>query len=613
MKSIALRRRASAAAFLMLWSVLPACADDLSGTVREAGTSLPIEGAVVSLQASNIRTTTAADGSYTLAGVSGSNLVIVAAKRGYFNTSTTASTPAVGIDILLDPVPQADDPNYVLEAPETCASCHPNQYNEWLGTAMADAGLNTWVHDVYNGTGTSGGMGGFVYTRDSIFAGSNPNSECASCHQPELWIDAPFDRMENPLDAGYPTTPVVHGISCEVCHKIADVDVAKVNFPGIFPGAVTFTRPQGPSFAQVQYGVLADTSFSAPSLMRPSYQPQIVAETCAACHQDKNDPNENHTYDGVISEPTYLEWAASPYGDVNSPLYANCVDCHMPPSGETTICTVSPVTRDPNTVRSHTIEGTTPYYLENAVEMVVHTGHDGDTVSVDVSITNHNTGHHVPTGVTIRNMILLVEAWRESDGQPLAYAGTQTVHDLGGVGDAAQGYYAGLPGKFFSKVNHNSSGQGPTFFTDATGIQFDNRIPALATDDSFYIFTAPGSGGDIHVRVRLIYRRAFRFLVDAKQWTEDGHGNPLADLAPPHFGHPMEIVEQVVTVPSADFDGDGDVDISDFAVFAQCFGGTFNPPGPVCPPGVDADLDGDGDVDLTDFARFAQRFTGASF
>jgi hypothetical protein len=60
-----------------------------------------------------------------------------------------------------------------------------------------------------------------------------------------------------------------------------------------------------------------------------------------------------------------------------------------------------------------------------------------------------------------------------------------------------------------------------------------------------------------------------------------------------------------------DFDGDGDVDLADFALFGQCFGGANLPPAGACPPGVDADLDDDGDVDLSDFAAFAQNFTGA--
>ena len=61
-----------------------------------------------------------------------------------------------------------------------------------------------------------------------------------------------------------------------------------------------------------------------------------------------------------------------------------------------------------------------------------------------------------------------------------------------------------------------------------------------------------------------------------------------------------------------DFDGDGDVDLTDFFILQLCFGGSNNPPGQFCPPGVDADLDGDGDVDLADFIIFQQNFTGSS-
>jgi hypothetical protein len=361
----------------------------------------------------------------------------------------------------------------------------------------------------------------------------------------------------------------------------------------------------------VQYGLLGDTSYSAPMFMRGSYQPQLAAEVCAACHQDANDPAENHTYTGVISEPTYTEWVVTPYADPQSPLYRSCVSCHMPPTGETQLCTIAPVTRDPATIRSHRIEGTTPYYLENAVELDLAVQHDGSDITVDVTITNSLTGHHVPTGVTVRNMILLVEAWREVDGQPLVYTGAQTVHELGGVGDPAQGYFAGLPGKLFAKLIRDAEGNSPTFFTDADAIVFDNRIPALDSDVSMYSFAVPDLGGEVHVRARLIYRRSFRALTDAKQWTEDGHGNPLADMQPPHYGHLMESAETVLNVPSPDFDGDRDVDLSDFAVFALCFNGANAPPAESCPAGANADFDGDGDVDLVDMAALAAAFTGS--
>ncbi len=322
-----------------------------------------------------------------------------------------------------------------------------------------------------------------------------------------------------------------------------DVDTSKINYPGIFPGAVTFNRPDPGE--QVMYGLLADVDYES-GQMRASYQPQLAAEVCAVCHHDANDPDENHTFSGVISEPTYMEWLASPYGDPGSPCYMSCVDCHMPQAASNQVCSV-----DPTRIRSHEILGTTAKYLENAVNLDMAAAQVGSSLNVSVSIANTATGHHVPTGVTVRNMILLVEAWEEGKDpltDPLVHLGSQVVHDLGGIGDPAQGYFAGLPGKSFAKVNHDANGHGPTFFTDATGIEFDNRIPALASDTTTYRFLLPDYDANIHVRARLIYRRAFRFLVDAKAWTEDGHGNALEDVTAPDFGHLMASSEEVLAI-----------------------------------------------------------------
>lgn len=525
----------------------------VSGFVYEEGSNTPIDGALVTLQTTSTRTTTAADGSFSLPGATGAGLVIVGAHKGHFNGSVTVSSPVSGVQIHLAVVAQEENPAYSFVDPLTCGACHPNQYQQWNGSPMAKAGPNTWVYDIYDGTGTPGGMGGFVYTRDSRFAESNPNSECASCHQPEPWIEDPFKALDdiNSLSVG-----AMHGISCEVCHKVGDIDETKTNFPGIFPGTVSFTRPES---GQVQYGVLGDSNYHLGGMMRSSYQPQLTAAVCAACHQDKNDPDEDGDFEeanGVISEPTYLEWLDSPYGDLESPFYADCVDCHMPSYGATTVCSVldPPLVRDPETIRHHRIEGTTPPFLDNAVDLRLNAHRADGVFEVEVQIENNQTGHHVPTGVTVRNMILLVEAWREEDGLVLGHLGSQTVHDLGGIGDPALGYYAGLPGKFFAKHNHDINGNGPTFFTDATGILFDTRIPALATDTTRYTFEIPEGIGTYHVRARLIYRRAFRFIVDAKGWVEDGHGNPLEDVAPPYYGHLMEEAEWVFTPASVESD-----------------------------------------------------------
>ena len=579
----------------------------VSGVVLDRATQAPISDALVTVQTTQVRTSTGPDGSYELLDANGSDLAIVAAKVGYFNASVTVNSPATLAKIELDSVPQDDDSNYEFAEPVTCGGCHPQQLAQWTDSPMALAGSNTWVYDIYNGQGTAGGMGGFVYTRDSAFKDSNVNSECAACHQPEPWIEEAFP--EPPADPVFKALDdfaslsegSLHGISCEVCHKMANIDESKKNFPGIYPGVVTMTRPQGPEFLQVQYGVLGDTDYQLPNSMRPSYQPQLVSEACAACHQDKNDPDENHDFEeanGVISEPTYLEWLATPYADPESPLHASCADCHMLSAGATMASGGFAPTydRDPETIRNHRIEGTTPAYLENAVEMVLQCEVVDDTIEAQVSITNNQTGHHVPTGVTIRNMILLVEGWREEDGMPLMHTGSQTVHELGGVGDPAQGYYADLPGKFYAKINEAANGQGPTFFTDAVAIQSDSRIPALATDVTNYTMVVPPGSGALHVRARLIYRRSFRFLVDAKGWTLDGHGNPLEDILPPYFGHLMEEEEWLLFAPfrRGDCNGDGDEDLSD-AVFHLGFLFTGGDPSD-CPEACDVNDDSFEDI-----------------
>jgi len=536
------RRRFFALAVVV---VVPASAHaSISGTVYDGATQQPIAGAIVTQQATAVRDTTASNGTYSLPSV-GTNLVITAAHEGYYTGSTEASSPAIGADILLENVPPSDDPAYDFLSPETCGMCHPAQLDQWTSSPMANAGINTWVYDLYDGSGTPGGLGGFVYTRDSELADTNPASDCASCHQPEPWVQSPFRALE---DFGSLTEGALHGVSCEICHKIAHVDETRMNYPGVYPGFVTLTRPDHMTQQQVQYGVLGDADFAIPSLMRGSYQPQLVAQTCGACHQDKNDPDEDGDFEeenGVVSEPTFVEWLESPYGNPSSPLYETCAHCHMPSYGATSACTIldPPLVRDPETIRQHRIEGTTPAYLDNAASLSLECALDANEIDARVIIVNDRTGHHVPTGVTVRNMILLVDAWREEDGEPLTHLGTQTVHDLGGIGDPLQGYYAGLPGKLYAKVAHDAGGAGPVFFTEATGILFDNRIPALAADTTRFRFAVPSGGGTLRVRARLLYRRTFRALIDAKAWTSDGHGAPLEDIAAPHFGHLMEMTE----------------------------------------------------------------------
>jgi hypothetical protein len=229
----------------------------------------------------------------------------------------------------------------------------------------------------------------------------------------------------------------------------------------------------------------------------------------------------------------------------------------MPPTGATAACSAyTPERPRPaGQLRSHRIEGTTPAFLEAAVSVRVTTAIDGGELMVEVEVENDRTGHHVPTGVTVRNMILVVEARRTSDGRVLSDDGDQIVDDLGGVGDPADGYLAGLPGKLYAKVPVDAAGNGPVFFTEAAALARDNRLAPHEIDRTHYHFAIPAGGGEIAVEARVIYRRAFRAVVDAKGWRTDGHDRPLEDLAPPYFGHLMASARTLVDAPPPPEDG----------------------------------------------------------
>lgn len=529
-----------------IWA-MPA-AGQVSGTVVDDSSGLPIEGARVTLRATDIRTETDASGRYDLP-VPDGDTRIVGAARGYFNRGGFVVAPATGVELRLDAV-HPDDATGSLEDPSDCMLCHLELWSQWTDSRMQTAGRNTWVLDMYDGSGTSGGDGGFVYARDSTEAATNPTSECAACHQPVRWLTgAPIGLA--PADD--PSSDVAHGVACGVCHQMADNDLTRPNSPGIDLGVVRMTRSSDPLLV-VMYGVYGDVDFASIGQMRASLNPQLTSGVCAACHQDANDPDrdgDREEASSVVSGPTYVEWLESPYADPASPSYATCADCHMPPTELRLACSVSPgYERELGRVRSHRIVGTTPAFLEDAVTLSLDTTRTGAVLTVEVGVNNHGAGHHVPTGATMRNVILLVEA--SVGGVPLEHMGDQVISDLAGVGDPAEGYFAGLPGKVYAKRNHGADGTGPVFFTDATGITEDTRIPALATDVTSYTFAAPDADATIEVRARLIYRRAWRALVDAKGWTENGHGEPLEDIAPPHFGHLMEEAEVVLSPPPPD-------------------------------------------------------------
>ena len=120
----------------------------------------------------------------------------------------------------------------------------------------------------------------------------------------------------------------------------------------------------------------------------------------------------------------------------------------------------------------------------------------------------------------MRHLILLVRADDEK-GNPLPVIESPVLPDWIGIGDPQQGYYAGLPGKTFAKIlQERWTGITPTAaYWNPINIISDNRLAAFETDTSHYHFLSH-TKGSATVNVILLYRRAFKDLMDQKGWQD---------------------------------------------------------------------------------------------
>ena len=213
---------------------------------------------------------------------------------------------------------------------------------------------------------------------------------------------------------------------------------------------------------------------------------------------------------------SFGEWEESDYSDPETGQ--TCQDCHMSPTGATmfALAEVGGVEHPTSDVASHdmSIES----LLDDALDMTVSTQREGNALVVSVQLTNRQTGHHVPTGSPLRQVVLLVEATTPS-GTSLDLTDGPLLPDWAGQGDPADGYYAGRPGRAYARILRSTwSNEVPAAdYWNPTRVVSDNRIAAYATDVTQYAFDSAGLN-EVTVRVRLLYRRAFRDLMDVKEW-----------------------------------------------------------------------------------------------
>jgi len=339
------------------------------------------------------------------------------------------------------------------------------------------------------------------------------DGNCAACHTPAASVNAPYG-----VDPTTVTGVPAEGIPCDFCHKVWDVklDEGDMPYPNM-PGVLSFEFRRPPEGHQFFAGPYDDV---APG--EDTYSPlQRQSQFCAACHFGV-------FWDTVVYN-SYGEWLESDYSDPTTGR--TCQDCHMPRLGVTHFVRADKggLERDPATIFSHRMPGASDEeLLQNAVSLDVSAERVGDEITVTVTVTNDQTGHHVPTDSPLRQMILLVDVTGPG-GDSLPLADGPTIPDWGGVGDPEEGYYAGQPGRAYAKILEELWTEvSPTgAYWNPTRILSDNRIPALESDTTVYVFeVSEAKTSEVSetsevlatIRVRLLFRRAFIELMDQKGW-----------------------------------------------------------------------------------------------
>jgi hypothetical protein len=511
----------------------------IQGVVFDDNGSLP--GVSVRIQGKAEFVETGPDGEFIIDDLlKGTPVTVSAWKDGYYCVKIEdVYPPANNISLHLREYQDTDNSEYEWISPtgeNSCYSCKPGVTQVWLSNdAHGRSATNPRFLSMYNGTDTLGNQSPPTRFGISVDYGAFPlrpdpekpyfgpgykldfpktEGNCSACHVPGLAFNDPYGTDPNNASG-----VDLFGVHCDFCHKIQDVRVNPENglpYPNM-PGVLSITLrrpfPDDEERYQLFFGSFQDDNVPE----EDTYLPLIEeSRFCAACHF-------GIFWDTIVYN-SFGEWLTSPYSDPDNGK--TCQECHLPAPtilDQQPITNVAPgkggIERDASSIHAHTFPGASNLeLLQNAVSMTTTSSLTGQNLVVRVTIKNDKSGHHVPTDSPLRQLILLVKA-KDEKGEPLTLLEGPIVPEWGGVGDPSAGYYAGLPGKGYAKILEevwtNISPSGA--YWTPTRIISDNRIAAFNSDASEYIFMAT-EGENFYIEVTLIYRRAFKVLIDQKKW-----------------------------------------------------------------------------------------------
>lgn len=439
----------------------------------------------------------------------------------------------------LGPLPPHDPADVGdLETHDTCERCHRNIEGD---PAMRDeAGRSVAPDDLWRASMM--GLGG----RDPYWLAvlsheleENPEATtyvehlCTRCHAPAANAtrtpEAPIGFDE--LTTG--ATPLARlardGITCSLCHRIADVDLgAEASFVG---GFVVEDQSEiyGPHEEPDAAAMITATGYGP--VYAPHFGRSAVCGTCHTVITRALDAAGGFAGPPFPEQTPYLEWRNSAFvdeGPTPGPEARGCPSCHLPTTSEddapitTLLATGRPDLSPRAPFGRHVFVGGNAYVLsligENldwvgadvtadalvastarteanlraAATLTLEASVDGERLEAVVRVENQ-TGHRLPTGYPSRRIFVRLTV-EDATGVILWQSGRTHAH--GGLVDRA-GQRLDLPGAYlphfdvisredqiqvYEGVMGDLDGQPTRSLLQAAGYLKDNRIPPRGWD-----------------------------------------------------------------------------------------------------------------------------------
>jgi hypothetical protein len=504
----------------------------------------PVSGALVRIQTTEHSTLTGADGKFILLIPESlkSPVKLTAWAKGYYISGPAEALPGEkNLKISLHRHGRWDNREYKWlpsrrsngsGEDQGCSECHLRgdaapgyalPVDEWLQDAHSQSAVNPLFLAMHSGKDISDRRSPstrYRYTEDNKlfqlppdpketyygpgYSLDNPNNpgNCGACHIPLAAVKAPLNVRPEWIKG-----VEAEGINCDFCHKIYGVHLDPVSGlpspdkPGVL--SYEFRRPfEGHQFFAGPLDDIAPGEDTYSGLQKAS-------QFCAPCHYG--------VFEGTVVYDSFGEWLRSPYSSGDSGK--TCQDCHMPGTGAEFFAHPEKggLKRNADNVVSHRMPGARDLdLLQNAVSFTLKAEQQPEGIRVKTKVVNDLTGHHVPTDSPLRHLILVVRAYG-SDTSELSLKEGPSLPEWCSSGDPKEGNYAGLPGKVYIKLLEEKwTGISPTAaYWRPTRVVMDTRLGAFEADNGEFLFKAPDSG-DVRVEALLIYRRAFKKLMEQK-------------------------------------------------------------------------------------------------